>query len=42
MDTYKFHEGMLDGMRRKDPEAVKNWLAQDITKAANRISKNLN
>ncbi len=42
MHTYKFHEGMLDGMRRKDPETVKNWLVQDITKAANRIGKNLN
>jgi DNA-binding GntR family transcriptional regulator len=38
--TYKFHEGMLDGMKRKDAEAVKNWLVQDITKAANRIGKN--
>ena len=36
-DTDKFHEGMLAGMRRKDPEEVKKWLIKDITQAANRI-----
>jgi len=40
-DTEKFHEAMLIGMRRKDPEDVKKWLIKDITEAANRIMREL-
>lgn len=41
LNTNKFHEGMLEGMRRRDAEVVKNWLVQDITKAAKRIGEQL-
>lgn len=41
MQTYKIHEGMLAGMRRKDSKEVKKWLIEDITQAASRIQDQL-
>ena len=31
------HNGMLEGMRRKDPKEVLKWLRKDLTDAAERV-----
>ena len=37
----EIHQGMLDGLREKNPKKIKKWLKIDITNAAERISKQI-
>ena len=33
----RYHQGMLEGMKSRDPEKVCEWLKADITEAAKKI-----
>lgn len=40
--SIKYHQGMLDGMLKKDPNEVVKWLTLDLNRSFTRVLKVLN